>query len=659
MPARSSRGGKVLALYAALALAACMALPWWRMECRAPQYGMRVLVIDVAPTAVSGDIKEIDGLGHYVGLRGVDTFAPIERRAAPFAMAVVFLAALSLPFLRPGRARSVIAATVMAVPIGFLVDLWAWQRFAVTHLDSHAALNMIANRVQARLLGEYKVAQFSVRAELQSGFWLAVVAAANAIGFLVAERRASKHAPAPASGRVALAATLVLFSLGGRSMAATLDVGAGAPYATVGAAVAVAAPGDTVHVRNGVYKEHVRIERPLSIEGDPEAILDGGGADTVIAIEAGGVRIAGVSIRSSGASLVGEDAAVRITRAPGCTVENTRIDDTLFGILVNGSPGVRISGNHIRGKDLPIPLRGDGIRVNGSGRSTVAKNLIERSRDLSIWQSSHVTVSRNVVRGSRYGLHYMYCDDDLFEDNVFEDNQVGGAIMYSRRLTLRRNRFSGSRGPSAYGLLIKVADDLLVEDNRFLDNTHGVYLDEAPQARGSSCLFRGNVIGGNDVGVALEPSVAGSVFTDNSLVTNRVQVLLLGSRRSHAEQNAWSAAGRGNYWSDYVGFDQDGDGIGDTPHRVEQYFEDLAERYPAAGLLRMGPASEALELAARAFPIVKPQPTAVDEHPLVRPVALPGEATRAARAPLLVVAGLFALAGAAHALRRIRIGGDA
>ena len=572
-------------------------------------------------------------------------------------MVVVMVAALLLPFLRPGRVRAVAAAAVVAVPIGFLFDLWAWQQYATSHLDPHAALNLIANRVQARLIGEYKVAQFSVRAVLQSGFWLSVVAAANAIGFLVAERGASKQAPA--HGPVSLAAAvIVLFGVSGHSWAATLQVGEGAPYASVTSALA-AAPGDTVRVHRGVYHEHLRIARPLTLEAEPGAILDGNGSDTVIAVEARGVRIAGFAIRASGSSLLGEDAAVRITRAPDSTVENTRIDDTLFGILVNESPGARLIGNHIHGKDLPIPYRGDGIRLNASSDSSVLENVIERSRDLSIWHSNRVTVSRNVVRGSRYGLHYMYCDDDVFEDNVFEGNQVGGAIMYSRRLTLRRNRFSGSRGPSAYGLLLKVADDVLVENNRFLDNTNGLYLDEAPQARGATCVFRGNLIGGNDVGVAMEPAEAGAVFSGNALVANRVQVQLLGSRRSRADSNAWSVGGRGNYWSDYLGFDEDGDGIGDTPQRVEHYFEDLAARYPGAGLLRMGPAAEALELAARAFPVVRPQPTAIDEHPLLRPPVIPGEVAGPARAPRLSVAGLLVLVGAAYALRRVNRGGGA
>ena len=117
----ASPASAVLALYAAVLLVAALWLPWWRMECRAPQYGQRVLVVSVSPTTVSGDVKEIDGLGHYVGMMPLAGLAPLERRLSPFAVALVALIALVLPFVKRKRWRLGAALVVVAVPIGFLV----------------------------------------------------------------------------------------------------------------------------------------------------------------------------------------------------------------------------------------------------------------------------------------------------------------------------------------------------------------------------------------------------------------------------------------------------------------------------------------------------------------------------------------------------------
>jgi nitrous oxidase accessory protein len=452
-------------------------------------------------------------------------------------------------------------------------------------------------------------------------------------------------------------AGLLLLALATPASAATLEVGAGAPFGSIAAAIAAARDGDAVVVHAGVYREHVVVDRAIELRGEPGALIDGEGRGTVVLVAHGGAAVRGFAIRGTGESLLDEDAGVKLRDAPGGCVEGNRIEDALFGVLVRTCAGVRVAGNFVRGKDLEIPRRADGIRLQDAAGSEVDDNVVEDARDLAIWNSNGCSARRNTVRRCRYGLHFMYCDDDVFEDNVFEGNQTGGAIMYSRRLTLRRNRFAGSRGPAAHGLLLKDADDVIAEGNWFVDNTRGLFIEETTTSRHAFCKIRENVIGGNEIGIALQPSAARIVFSGNVLVANRVQVEALGWAK--ADQNAWSADGRGNYWSDYVGFDADGDGIGDTPQRVEQFFERLTDRWPAVGLLRMGPAAEALEAAARAFPVVAPKPAATDEHPLMAPPATVGAPPAARSRPLLAGAGALAAIAAGLVLHRARQGGDA
>jgi nitrous oxidase accessory protein len=652
---QTSRGGLVLALYAAILLGASAVLPWWRMESRAPQYGMRVLWVDIYPGYIEGDVKEIDGLGHYVGIAPMQSLAQIERTAAPFALALAVLCCLALPFLRRGWRRTAVAAAVIAVPAVFAFDLWYWQEWAVANLDPTAPMSNISARIRSQLLGEYSVAQFQVHAMFESGFWLTLAAAANALAFLWVEgvRPPGKHAAAavPVNTR-ALAAACALVPCPSSDV---WHVGPDEAFRTIGAAVQAASPGDVINVRPGVYREHVALDRPLVLRGEPGTIIDGGGSGTVVLVSAGPSSVSGFEVRASGASLLEEDSGIKLLRAPDCVVSHNRVHDSLFGIMAKSSPRATVRGNQVVGKDLPLPRQGDGIRLHDAGGSIVDDNHVERSRDLVIWQSNDCIARRNVVRGGRYGLHYMYCDDNLFEDNVFEGNQTGGAIMYSRRLVLRGNRFSGSRGPSAYGLLVKVADDVLAEGNWFVDNSSGLFLEDSPSAGQAECVFRGNVLAGNDVGVSMSTTASRVTFTENVLVANRRQVENLG--RNRGDLGVWSAGGRGNYWDDYVGFDADRDGTGDTPHRLEQFFEELTERWPAVALLRLGPAAQALEAAARAFPIVQPKPLITDEHPLIRPPEGSIAPGRAPSQPLLAASGLLVLSVSALCMARARAPG--
>ena len=69
----------------------------------------------------------------------------------------------------------------------------------------------------------------------------------------------------------------------------------------------------------------------------------------------------------------------------------------------------------------------------------------------------------------------------------------------------------------------------------------------------------------------------------------------------------WSEAGRGNYWSNYLGWDLAGDGIGDTPFEPNDAMDRLLWRYPVARLLMHSPAVLALRWIQRQFPVFRPQ----------------------------------------------------
>ncbi len=94
-----------------------------------------------------------------------------------------------------------------------------------------------------------------------------------------------------------------------------------------------------------------------------------------------------------------------------------------------------------------------------------------------IQSSSHGVIRGNTARDLRYGLHYMFTDDNLFEDNTFENGAAGTAIMYSKRIVFRRNRFLHNRGFASVGLLFKACEDVTAESNLIADNARGIFLE--------------------------------------------------------------------------------------------------------------------------------------------------------------------------------------
>ena len=74
----------------------------------------------------------------------------------------------------------------------------------------------------------------------------------------------------------------------------------------------------------------------------------------------------------------------------------------------------------------------------------------------------------------------------------------------------------------------------------------------------------------------------------------------------------------GNFWSDYAGFDRDGDGVGDLAYEPRSLFSALLSHEPNLRLFAHSPAQQAVEFTARALPELRPRPTLVDPAPLTR-----------------------------------------
>src|SRR5690606_14185217 len=68
-----------------------------------------------------------------------------------------------------------------------------------------------------------------------------------------------------------------------------------------------------------------------------------------------------------------------------------------------------------------------------------------------------------------------------------------------------------------------------------------------------------NHLAESDIGIHLTAGSEDNKIFGNAFVGNYTQVMYVATR----EQD-WSREGRGNYWSDYLGWDLDGDGVGDT-----------------------------------------------------------------------------------------------
>lgn len=405
---------------------------------------------------------------------------------------------------------------------------------------------------------------------------------------------------------------LTLSALSARS--ATLIVGTdNAAFQSIQQAVNAANNGDVIQVRSGVYTGNLILNKQITLEGIGRPVLRGAGTGSVVTVLADGCTVSGFVIEHCGGDLTREDSGV-LLKSSRNLIENNELRDILYGIYLYSSQGNILRRNQIRGRsELEVGERGAGLHLWNSPDNTIEDNIISDERDgIYIQNCNGNQIRRNRVSDLRYGLHYMFSDRNVFEDNLFSNNIAGAAIMYSNKIEFRRNGFVHNRGFSSFGILFQECNELIAEENFIVDNATGIFMEALRKT-----TFRRNTIANNDVALQMFSNSDANVFTENNFVNNLSPLQLIG----RSTTTSWSQNGRGNYWSEYDGYDLDENGFGDVPLKIQNVFQYMEGNYPHLRLYLDSPAARAMAMAEKTFPILRAS-SEVDDAPLMKAVVL-------------------------------------
>jgi nitrous oxidase accessory protein len=369
------------------------------------------------------------------------------------------------------------------------------------------------------------------------------------------------------------------------------------------------ADGDTLQLETGRYSAAV-IDRPLILRGRGEAtVVDGGGSGTgtVLALKAPGVRIEQLRVTGSGSDIMAKESGIWIDRAaPDAHIRQVRLDSCGFGIWADRAARPLMANCTVIGRDdaAIVSDLGNGIHLFNVEGGIVRDNQIVAGRDgIYISNSSGCLIEGNRVRGSRFAIHYMYAHQNRVIDNSTDSSSVGIALMYSKRIQVRHNRVRNARN---HGMLLRNLYASRVEGNDVRGSRDGFFF--------SGCqadTLAGNRIAANEIGIQVSDSPT-NLLVANAFLDNEQQLVYEGY--SHV---VWEGGENGgNYWSDYIGWDRDGDGIGDKRHYPSDIATHLVGRFPALRLVLHSPAMLLLQGLEAQFPMMRP-PGVMEARPLM------------------------------------------
>lgn len=374
-------------------------------------------------------------------------------------------------------------------------------------------------------------------------------------------------------------------------------------------AISSAKINDVIIIEKGIYNEGViNINKSLHLIGKEQPVIHGENKHQLLTITADNVIVEGIHFKDVGISHINDLSAIQIVKSKNCIIRNNLLTNAFFGILVQYSAHCIIENNIIKG---------------------TARNEMNTANAIHLWYCKHVKISNNKAMGHRdgiylefvdssiikdnyihknirYGLHFMFSNDNVYHNNTFKSNNAGVAVMFSKSIEMNLNTFIENRGTASYGLLLKDITDSEIQNNIFDNNTTGLY------AEGSNRNFiHNNDFKNNGWAIRMLGSSYDNVIENNNFIQNNFDV----STNSKLNNNTFQY----NYWSKYSGYDLDKNGLGDVPYRPVSLFSYIVGKSPDALILLRSNFIRLLNYVEIIAPVLTPD-NLIDNYPLMKQV---------------------------------------
>lgn len=390
---------------------------------------------------------------------------------------------------------------------------------------------------------------------------------------------------------------IVIVIMPSLAAADTITVDREGAVTTLKDAIAQAAPGDTIVVKSGIYREgNVLITKALTIIGEGTPVFDGENKYEIFTVNADHITIQGLKFINTGTASMNDIAAIKVLDSKYVTIANNQFDEAFFGIHFSNSRRSIVRNNTLRATALAEFEIGNGIHMWKCDSVTIENNDIRGHRDGIYFEFvTNSMITGNRSEGNvRYGLHFMFSHNDEYRNNAFINNGAGVAVMYTKNVRMYDNTFERNWGGASYGLLLKDISDSEVIGNHFIKNTIAIHLEGV-----SRTLFDNNDFRENGYAIRLQASCDANNFVHNNFLANTFDFATNGTMVLNTIDN--------NYWDRYQGYDLNRDGAGDVPYRPVNMYAMIVERIPSAVLLWRSFLVMLMDRAEKVIPVVTPE----------------------------------------------------
>jgi parallel beta-helix repeat protein len=246
-------------------------------------------------------------------------------------------------------------------------------------------------------------------------------------------------------------------------------------------AIDAAKPGDTIIVKQGVFFEHLIINKSLKLIGE-------GYEGTVINGEGKGV-------------------AISITNTENVVIKGFRIENSALGILVENSWNVTIANNN-------LTLNSRGILLEEVNSSSMQGNVVKRNEytAVTLEKSNNNEIRGNkIVHNTPYGIYLYDSQGNLVVENYVAYQCQGIRLENSSNNIITKN-FLEKNSPYAISVINSYKNN--ITENSIINNNFGIFLEDSTEN-----FLNANTVALQSRGIHLSKST-GNILRNNNLTRN-------------------------------------------------------------------------------------------------------------------------------------------
>lgn len=368
-------------------------------------------------------------------------------------------------------------------------------------------------------------------------------------------------------------------------------------YSSFQQAYDVSGEGDTILMIGGKYAvENIVIEKAITLIGKEGATFMAASGEEILTVVCDGVTIDGLAFTGVQTNYLKENAGIRIRRSKNFRIYNCRFDQCFFAIYLERARKGVVEGNRIMGNAVREADSGNGVHAWYCDSLMIIDNEITGHRDGIYFEF----VDNSLIRDNlsydniRYGLHFMFSNDDQYFHNRFENNGVGVAVMFSRRIEMRGNKFFKNWGNAAYGLLLKEIYDADILENTFSENSVAIFVEGSNRIR-----YDRNDFIRNGWAIKFSGGCEENDIVNNNFLYNSLDMLVSSKLYNNTVEN--------NFWSAYAGYDLNKDGLGDVPYYPVSLFSYVMNQVPESVILLRSLFVDLVNFAEKVSPVFTPK----------------------------------------------------